>query len=167
MIFSNFSKFSNINTAQYLFISLGNLARQRPVWEDSPWKGYENWRATKAVDGRYDYRSAAGGQCVISQNHRKTATWRVDLGQIVSISHIDIYYRTDNFQSTKYLNCCHLNIYDDQCLGKTIKYMVSEKSCGKASNYIGGSAGALNSVDNVVSIIDINTCTRLIIVVQC
>lgn len=45
--------------------------------------------------------------------------------------------------------------------------MVSEKSCGKASYYIGGSAGALNSVDNVVSIIDINTCTHLIIVVQC
>lgn len=118
VILSNVSKFSNIITAQYVFISLANLARQRPVWEDSPWTGDENWRATKAVDGRCNNRSAAGGQCVISQNNRKTAMWRVDLGRIVSISHINIYYRTDNFQSTKYLNCCHINISVDQCLEK-------------------------------------------------
>lgn len=86
-----------------MFVSLGNLARQRPVWEDNPWLGTEDWRATKAVDGRYNNRSAAGGQCVISENNRKTATWRVDLGHVVSISHIKIFYRTDNFPSTKYV----------------------------------------------------------------
>lgn len=77
--------------------SMSNVALQRPVWEDSPWMGREDWRATKAVDGRYNDRSAAGGQCVISEHERKTATWRVDLGDVVSISHINIYYRTDNF----------------------------------------------------------------------
>lgn len=86
-----------------MFVSLGNLARQRPVWEDNPWLGTEDWRATKAVDGRKNDRRATGGQCVISENNRKTATWRVDLGYVVSISHIKIFYRTDNFPSTKYV----------------------------------------------------------------
>ena len=75
---------------------LENLALRKPVWEDQPWKGKENWRADKAVDGSYTDRSAVGGQCVISETERKTATWRVDLGSVVSISHINIFYRTDN-----------------------------------------------------------------------
>ncbi|XP_022312237.2 uncharacterized protein LOC111117411 [Crassostrea virginica] len=78
---------------------LENIALGKPVWETHPWPGAENWRANKAVDGRYDDRSAAGGQCVISFNYAQTATWRVDLGGVVSISHIDIYYRTDNMTS--------------------------------------------------------------------
>nr|XP_022304116.1 uncharacterized protein LOC111111421 isoform X2 [Crassostrea virginica] len=76
--------------------ALENLALGRPVWEGQPWEGKEDWRGDKAVDGLYDDRSAAGGQCVISENGRQTATWRVDLGGVVSISHIDIYFRTDN-----------------------------------------------------------------------
>lgn len=79
-----------------------NLARNKPVWEDNPWKGFQKWRGQNAVDGRYTDRRANGGQCVISENYREKATWRVDLGDVVSISHIDIYYRTDNFQSMKY-----------------------------------------------------------------
>lgn len=43
----------------------------------------------------YDDRGT-GGQCTICDDGRYTATWRVDLGKVVSISHIDIYYRTDN-----------------------------------------------------------------------
>nr|XP_022311254.1 uncharacterized protein LOC111116548 [Crassostrea virginica] len=82
----------------YTTVVLGfeNLALGQPVWEDRPWKGKENWTGENAVDGRYDNRSAMGGQCVVSENFKQTATWRVDLGGVVSISHIDIYYRTDN-----------------------------------------------------------------------
>ena len=69
------------------------------MWEDQRWEGKEDWKGDKAVDGRYDNRSAVGGQCVISENGRQTATWRVDLGGVASISYIDIYYRTDNFPS--------------------------------------------------------------------
>nr|XP_022312210.1 uncharacterized protein LOC111117395 [Crassostrea virginica]XP_022312211.1 uncharacterized protein LOC111117395 [Crassostrea virginica] len=76
--------------------ALENLALGKPVWEDQPWKGAKKLRGDKAVDGLYDDRSAAGGQCVISENYARTATWRVDLGGVVSISHIDIYFRTDN-----------------------------------------------------------------------
>ncbi|XP_078328171.1 uncharacterized protein LOC111117395 [Crassostrea virginica] len=76
--------------------ALENLALGKHVWEDRPWEGAEDWRGGKAVDGRYTDRSAHGGQCVVSENNERTATWRVDLGGVVSISHIDIYYRTDN-----------------------------------------------------------------------
>ncbi|XP_078327527.1 receptor-type tyrosine-protein phosphatase epsilon-like [Crassostrea virginica] len=76
---------------------LENLALRKDVWEDHPWPDTSTWRAGNAVDGRYTDRSANGGQCVITENYHKSATWRVDLGSVVSISHIDIYYRTDNF----------------------------------------------------------------------
>ncbi|XP_065934065.1 angiopoietin-1 receptor-like [Magallana gigas] len=73
-----------------------NIALHKNVFETNPWRGRENWRGENAVDGRYTNRSAAGGQCVISENNKETAEWGVDLGSVVSISHIDIYYRTDN-----------------------------------------------------------------------
>lgn len=52
-----------------------------------------------AVDGLYDDRSPFGNQCTISDNYRYTAEWRVDLGSVVSISHVNIFYRTDNLRS--------------------------------------------------------------------
>ena len=73
-----------------------NLALGKPVWEDQAWKYPKNWRGENAVDGRYTDRSVLGGECVMSENYARTATWRVDLKGVVSISHIDIYYRTDN-----------------------------------------------------------------------
>lgn len=90
-----------------LYVLLVNLALNKGVWEDNPWKGYENWKGQKAVDGKKYDRTAAGGQCTISDNEQKKVTWRVDLGGVVSISHIDIYYRTENLQSMKYItDCC-------------------------------------------------------------
>ena len=80
------------------------------MWEDRPWEGAEDWRGNKAVDGRYTDRSAHGGQCVVSENNERTATWRVDLGGVVSISHIDIYYRTDNHSRNKYIYKLHRSI---------------------------------------------------------
>lgn len=71
------------------------------MWEDSLWKGYQNWGGRNALDGKRDDRSADGGQCVISENGRNEATLGVNLGSVVSISHIDIYYRTENLQSMK------------------------------------------------------------------
>ena len=78
------------------------MALRKDVWEDHPWPDTWTWRAANAVDGRYTDRSAAGGQCVITENDHTSATWRVDLGGVVSISHIDIYYRTDNLPSTDF-----------------------------------------------------------------
>ncbi|XP_078327577.1 uncharacterized protein LOC111116527 isoform X2 [Crassostrea virginica] len=77
--------------------ALENLALRKPFWEDQEWKDPKiGWRGGNAVDGLYTDRSANGGQCVITENKAQTATWRVDLGGVVSISHIDIYYRTGN-----------------------------------------------------------------------
>lgn len=36
------------------------------------------------------------GQCTISDDGKYNATWRIDLGRVVLIRYIDIYYRTDN-----------------------------------------------------------------------
>lgn len=43
----------------------------------------------------FTIREDNGGQCTVSDDGKYNATWRVDLGGIVSISNIDIYYRTD------------------------------------------------------------------------
>ena len=78
------------------------MALGKQVLEDQPWPDFwrgESWRGEKAVDGNYTDRSAAGGQCTLSDNYKYRATWMVDLGGVVSISHIDIYYRTENLPS--------------------------------------------------------------------
>eukprot|EP00105_Crassostrea_gigas_P046560 XP_019930708.1 PREDICTED: uncharacterized protein LOC105347850 [Crassostrea gigas] len=78
--------------------SLENLAFRRPTWQQYPWPYPEiDFGSDNAVDGMYTDRGG-GGQCTINDNNQTTAMWRVDLGSIVSISHIDIYYRTDNFR---------------------------------------------------------------------
>ena len=52
-----------------------NMALNKEAWGDQPWRdANKGWGADKAVDGRYTDRSAAGGQCVISENGRQTAT---------------------------------------------------------------------------------------------
>ncbi|XP_056002277.1 multiple epidermal growth factor-like domains protein 10 isoform X2 [Ostrea edulis] len=75
-------------------------ALQKPAWQEYNFPGKEvEWGAAKAVDGLYTNRSLEGNQCTTSGWRQTTATWRVDLRSVLRISHIDIYYRTDNLPS--------------------------------------------------------------------
>lgn len=82
-----------------------NVGFKKSAWEQNPYK-YSQWGAERAVDGLYSDLSAAGGQCVISDDYQSTAEWRVDLGRIHIIHHIVIYYRTEHKDSGIYLCFC-------------------------------------------------------------
>ncbi|XP_056002122.1 uncharacterized protein LOC130049066 [Ostrea edulis] len=71
-------------------IASGKAAQQLYPFSSS------RWGADKAVDGLKSDYSAVGGQCTISGMEKRTARWWVDLGGVLSIRHITIYYRTDN-----------------------------------------------------------------------
>lgn len=74
-----------------LTLFIENLAFRRPTWQQYPWPYPEiDFGSDNAVDGMYTDRGQSG-QCAISDNNQTTTMWRVDLGSIVSISHIDIY----------------------------------------------------------------------------
>lgn len=92
------------------YIPKENLALHQPTWEQYPWPDQNiDFGSENAVDGMYTDRGI-GGQCTISDDGKYTATWRVDLGRVVSISHIDIYYRKDN-QSVYPLKFNLINTY--------------------------------------------------------
>ena len=69
---------------------------KRPAWQLSPYTYISGWGADKAVDGRYTDLDARGGQCTQSADGNTIAKWWVDLGEVVSIHHIFIQYRTAN-----------------------------------------------------------------------
>lgn len=76
-------------------MALGRLSwQQHPFCRDDCGVGSEN-----AVDSLYFDRLPFSNQCTLSYNSQYTAEWRVDLGSVVSISHINIFYRTDNLPS--------------------------------------------------------------------
>lgn len=94
---------------RYVFIVISyylkeNIALGKPTWQEHPWPDPNYYSGDNAVDGSYTNRSLAGGQCSISAIDQYTATWRVDLGNVFSISHINIYYLTDNEPSMNFLS---------------------------------------------------------------
>lgn len=80
---------------------LENIALKKSAWQLHPYehsKTSESVNASKAVDGLKTNLSFEGQQCTVSANYKYEAEWRVDLGAVLGIHHITIYYRTDNAQ---------------------------------------------------------------------
>lgn len=76
-----------------------NLALNKSTWQEHPWTGSEDYGSENAVDGLYTDRSYS--QCTINADGYYTAEWRVDLGNVLNISYINIFYRT-NYGSMLY-----------------------------------------------------------------
>lgn len=76
-----------------------NIALKKSAWQLHPYENLEiaeSANASKAVDGLKTNLSFFGQQCTVSANKKYEAEWGVDLGAVLSIHHITIYYRTDN-----------------------------------------------------------------------
>lgn len=77
-------------------IRIENLALNKTTWQRHPWpQSDKDFGSENAVDGSYTDRGT-GGECTINDDGKYKAEWRVDLGNVLSISYINIYYRTDN-----------------------------------------------------------------------
>lgn len=89
---------------------LENVALRKRAWQVH---SYENpnlrdyMNASKAVDGLKTDLSFSEHQCTQSANFKDQALWVVDLGRVLGIHHITIYYRTDNVPWGKH----HENIF--------------------------------------------------------
>jgi hypothetical protein len=83
------------NIFSLLFV-IENIAFHKQTWQSNPFNEEDRFDASNAVDGLRSDLGYRGGQCAISMDKQEVATWRVDLEDIRNISHIIIYYRTEN-----------------------------------------------------------------------
>lgn len=78
-----------MHTSKFIFIVSENLALNKTTWQEHPWLDpNRDFGSENAVDGLYIDRGKKG-QCSINADGYYTAEWRVDLGSVVRISHIN------------------------------------------------------------------------------
>nr|XP_022305244.1 receptor-type tyrosine-protein phosphatase epsilon-like [Crassostrea virginica] len=79
-------------------IGYENIALHKPAHQMYRYTGLPValTEASNAVDGFKSNLSVWAGQCVISGEDKHTASWWVNLTNILSIHHVTIYYRTGN-----------------------------------------------------------------------
>ena len=58
--------------------------------------GDSKYAADRAVDGRTSDLSLWGGECVVSNSTFDSSEWRVDLGNVLGMHHVNILYVTNN-----------------------------------------------------------------------
>ncbi|XP_034324714.2 uncharacterized protein [Magallana gigas] len=75
---------------------LENLSYMKPTWQSSTFSSLGT--SYKAVDGHYTSRNYHDGQCAISGLNQRSVIWRVNLGKIYRIDHINLYFRTENLK---------------------------------------------------------------------
>lgn len=81
----------------YFFLSVTeNKALNKQAWQMYPRNGWDGWGDQKVVNGLKSYLDDLRGTCTISADVKLTAGWGVDQGNILSIHHIVMQYRTDN-----------------------------------------------------------------------
>lgn len=98
-------------------IRIENIALNKPTWQQHPWPESDtDYGSENAVDGFYTDRGT-GGQCTINNDGQYTAEWRVDLGNVLSISYINIYYRSRN-ESTLHQIDKKNNLYEGMSYSK-------------------------------------------------
>lgn len=111
-----------------LYSVLENVALRKNAWQLNPYENPNIIRildASNAVDGLKTNLSFFGGQCTQSANSKDEAMWRVDLGVVLGIHHITIYYKTDNVPWGKYnylyklLSCLSISIFEIICFYAT------------------------------------------------
>ena len=75
-----------------------NIALQKPTYQEHQYLRLAEalTQASNAVDGLKSNLSYWGAQCVISENDQTSALLWVNLTSILSIHHINIYFRTEN-----------------------------------------------------------------------
>ncbi|XP_061194961.1 multiple epidermal growth factor-like domains protein 10 [Saccostrea echinata] len=97
---ANVLNFGVILTVLRIINGYENIALNKPTHQSqaywSPYYAEGTFNSSNAVDGLKTDLSAFGGQCVISGDGYKTATWWVNLTSIYSIHDIRIYHRTGN-----------------------------------------------------------------------
>lgn len=97
-----------------LYSILENVALHKNAWQLHP---YENTylrvflNASNAVDGLKTNLSFSGKQCTQSGNGQYEAMWRVDLGAVLGINHITLYYKTENILWGKYIYLYNSSLY--------------------------------------------------------
>lgn len=92
-------KFNDISNRFCLFckrVLKENVALGKTTWQRHPWPDDRVYGVDKEVDRRYSKSSEGGRQCTISENLRSTAEWRLYLGRVFNIRHIDIYNMRDS-----------------------------------------------------------------------
>lgn len=77
-----------------------NIALHKPAFQENPYEDSysDQVDASNAVDGRKQDLSAWGGECVLSEARKHTATLWVDLTTVTSIDHIVVFYMKGNKQ---------------------------------------------------------------------
>ena len=92
--------YSLFNVLILIYSMADNVALNKPTHQQYRYIGLDAslTQASNAVDGLKSDFEVWGGQCVISENDKQTATWWVNLTSILSIHHIKIYYRTGNVE---------------------------------------------------------------------